>query len=65
MVSCLVIALLSMNEAWMDDGTASARLQPLVDQYNPIQHQAFAIVKFRDLIVTTRSCPGGKVFLKI
>ena len=33
----------------------AARLQPLVDQYKPIQNQIFAIEKFRDLIVTTRS----------
>ena len=26
----------------------------------PRQHQTFAIEKFRDLIVTTRSCPGDK-----
>jgi len=50
--------LLSMNKAWMDE--CSARLQPLVDQYKHRQHQTFAIEKFRDLIVTTRSCPGGK-----
>ena len=29
-------------------------------QYKPIQHQIFAIEKFRDLIVTTQSCPGDK-----
>ena len=44
----LVNPLLSMNEAWMDE--CAARLQPLVDQYKPIQHQTFAIEKFRDLI---------------
>ena len=54
----LVNPLLSMNEAWMDE--CAARLQPLVDQYKPRQHQTFAIEKFRDLIVTTRSCPGDK-----
>ena len=43
--------LLSMNEGWIDE--CAARLQPLADQYKPIQHQAFAIEKFRDLIVTT------------
>ena len=37
---------------------SAARLQPLVDQEKPIQHQIFAIEKFQDLIVTTRSCPG-------
>ena len=36
----LVNPLLSMNEAWMDE--CAARLQPLVDQYKPIQHQTFA-----------------------
>ena len=54
----LVNPLLSMNEAWMDE--CAARLQPLVDQYKPIQHQTFAIEKIRDFIVTTRSCPGDK-----
>ena len=29
--------LLNMNEAWMDE--CAARLQPLVDQYKPRQHQ--------------------------
>ena len=38
----------------------AARLQPQVDQEKPIQHQIFAIEKFQDLIVTTRSCPWGK-----
>ena len=52
-----------MNEVWMDE--CAARLQPLVDQYKPIQHQTFKIEEFRDLIVTTRSCPGDKkIFLK-
>ena len=46
---------LSMNEAWMNECTAR-----LLDQYKPIQHQTVAIEKFRDLIVTTRSCPGDK-----
>ena len=50
--------LLSMNEGWIDE--YAARLQPLVNQYKPKQHQTFAIEKFRDLIVTTRSCPGDK-----
>ena len=48
----LVNPLLSMNEAWMDE--CATRLQPLVDQYKPKQHQTFAIEKFRDLIVITR-----------
>ena len=47
-----------MNEAWMDE--CAARLQPLVDQYKPIQHQTFAIGKFQDLIATIRSCPEDK-----
>ena len=54
----LVKPLLNMNEAWMDE--CAARLQPLVDQYKPRKHQTFAIEKFRDLIVATRSCPGDK-----
>ena len=55
----LVNPLLSVNEAWMDE--CAARLQPLVDQYKTQTiHQTFAIEKFRDLIVTTRSCPGDK-----
>ena len=61
----LVNPLLSMNEAWMDE--CAARLQPLVDQYKTQTiHQTFAIEKFRDLIVTTRSCPRDKknLFLK-
>ena len=37
----------------------AARLQQL-DQYKPIQQQTFAIEKFRDLILTTQSCPGDK-----
>ena len=55
----LVNPLLSINEAWIDE--RAARLQPLLDQYKPIQHQTFAIEKFRDLIVKTRSCPGDKI----
>ena len=51
-----------MIKAWMDE--CAARLQPLVDQYELIQQQTFAIEKFRDLIVTTRSCPGAKNILK-
>ena len=39
----LVNPLLRMNEAWMDE--CAARLQPLVDQYKPRQHQTFAIGK--------------------
>ena len=39
----LVNPLLSMNEAWMDE--CAARLQPLVDQYKPRQHQTFVIEK--------------------
>ena len=41
----LVNSLLSMNmdEAWMDE--CAARLQPLVDEYKPRQHQTFAIEK--------------------
>ena len=35
--------LLSMNEGWIDE--YAARLQPLVDQYKPRQHQTFAIEK--------------------
>ena len=35
--------LLSMNKAGMDE--CAARLQPLVDQYKPRQHQTFAIEK--------------------
>ena len=55
----LVNPLLSMN---VDE--CAARLQPLVDQYKPIQHQTFAIEKFRNLIVTTLSCPRDKkIFL--
>ena len=47
--------LLSMNETWKDE--CAARLQPLVDQYKlKKKHQTFAKEKFRDLIVTTRSC---------
>ena len=49
----LVNPLLRMNEC-------IARLQPLVNQYKPKQHQTFAIEKFRNAIVTTRSCPGDK-----
>ena len=59
----LVNPLLSVNEAWMDE--CAVRLQLLVDQYKLIQHQIFAIEKFRYLIVTFRSCPGvKKIFLK-
>ena len=54
----LVNPLLRMNQVRMDE--CAARLQPLVDQYKPIQHQTFAIEKIRDFIVTTRSCPGDK-----
>ena len=44
----------------MDIDECAARLQSLVDQYKPVQHQSFAIEKFQDLIVTARSCPGDK-----
>ena len=55
----LVKPLLSMNEAWMDE--CAARLQPLVDQYkNPDNTKLSQYKKFRDLIVTIRSCPGDK-----
>ena len=47
-----------MNEAWMDE--CADRLKPMVDQYKPRQHQTFAIEKFRDFIVKTRTCPGDK-----
>ena len=50
----------SSQYEWSVDG----RLQPLVDQYKPIQHQTFAIEKFRDLIGTARSCPGDKKSFK-
>ena len=49
----LVNPLLSMNEASMDE--CAARLQPLVDNTKLSQ-----LKKFRDLIVTTPSCPGDK-----
>ena len=55
----LVIPLIRMNEAWMDE--CAARIQPLVDQYkNPDNTKLSQLKKFRDLIVTTRSCPGDK-----
>ena len=54
----LVNPLFSMNKAWKDE--CATRLQPLVDKYKPKQHQIFTIKKFRDLIVTTRSCHGDK-----
>jgi len=48
-----------MNEAWMDE--CAARLQPLVDQYkNPGNNKLSQKKKFRNLIVTTRSCPEDK-----
>ena len=45
----------------MDECTA--RLQPLVDQYKPGQHQTFAKEKFPDLILTPRSCTENKEYL--
>ena len=54
----IVNPLLSMNEAWMDE--CAARLQLLVDQYKPLQHQTYKIEKFRDSIVTTWSFPWDK-----
>ena len=36
----------SIIEVWMDE-CAAARLQPLVDQYKPIQHKTLAIEKFQ------------------
>ena len=42
----LVNPFLSKNEAWMDE--CAARLQPLVDQYKPKQHQNFAIIRRSD-----------------
>ena len=60
----LVNPLLSINEAWMDE--CAARLQPLADQYkNPDNTKLSHQKKFRDLIVTTRSCPGDKKSLII
>ena len=50
----LVNPLLRMNEAWMDE--CAARLQPLVDQYKTAQ----TTPNFRNLVVTTRLCPGDK-----
>ena len=51
----LVNPLLSMNEC-------IARLQPLVNQYKPKQHQTFSIEKF----LKTRSClRTKKIFFKI
>ena len=44
--------LLCMNEARLDE--CATRLQPLVDQYKPIQHQTVEIEKFQDLILTTK-----------
>ena len=58
----LVNPLLSMNETWMNE--CAARLQPLVDQYKPIQHQTFPIEKFQDLIVTTQSYGDKKISFK-
>ena len=57
----LVNPLLRMNEASMDE--CAARLQPLVDQYKPRQHQTFAIEKFLDLIVTIMSRGPKNLFL--
>ena len=48
----------SWNLINMDE--CAARLEPLTDQYKPIQHQTFEIEIFLDLIVTTRSSPGDK-----
>ena len=45
----LVNPLLSMKKEWMDE--CAARLQTLVDQYKSIQHQTFALEKFRDFKV--------------
>ena len=39
----LVNPLLRMNEVWIDE--CAARLQPLVDQYKPRQHQTFETEK--------------------
>jgi len=47
-----------MNEAWMDE--CAARLQPLVDQYKPRQHQTFATENFQDLIVTNPIMSWGQ-----
>ena len=47
----LVSPLLRINEAWTDE--CASRLQPL-------QHQTFAIEKFRELIVTALSSWGQK-----
>ena len=50
-----------MNEAWMDE--CAVRLQPLVDQYKPRQHQTFVTEKLRDLIVTNPIMSWGqKIF---
>ena len=39
----------------------AARLQPLVDHYkNPYNIKLSQKKNFRDMIVTTRSCPGDK-----
>ena len=55
----------SSQYEWSVDGWMCCQLQPLVDQYKPIQHETFTIEKFRDLIVTTRSCLGDKkIFFK-
>ena len=61
----LVNPLLRMNEAWMDE--CAARLQPLVDQYKPIQHQTFAIEKIPrfDLNNPIMSWGQKNLFLKV
>ena len=56
----LVNPLLRLNEAWMDE--CAGRIQPLVILFKHKLHQTFALRKFQDLIITTRSCPGEIFF---
>ena len=58
----LVNPFLSENEAWMDE--CDARLQPLVDQYKPIQHQTFAIIRRSDRNNPIMSWGQQNLFLK-
>ena len=58
----LVNPLLRINKAWTDKCVAI--LQPLADtNTKPLQNKTFAIEKFRDSIIITRSCPGDKTSL--
>ena len=56
-----ILSALFWQDKWSVDGWICCQItNPWQINAKPIQHQTFAIEKFRDSIVTTRSCPRDK-----